>query len=125
MSYVAIWTDKNHAKIFEFVATGTKGHEYKQKTHERHSHSHDDQHSEQEEKKFFKELSTQLQGATEILILGPGVAKSQFSHFLEEHSAHDLFPKVVGVEALEEVRDTAVIEFAKKYFTVHHEFWNV
>jgi stalled ribosome rescue protein Dom34 len=124
MSYIVIWTDKLHAKIYDFTAAGVTGHSFKTKTHESHTHTHDSNHSEEEQHKFFKELMLNLKDATELLILGPGVGKSQFAHYLEAHSKHDLFPKIVGIEALEHVTDSAVIEYARKYFTVHHEFWH-
>lgn len=125
MSYFVIFTDKLHAKTYEFTPTGIKGHHFEKKTHESHSHAHESHHEHDELNKFFKEIASHLQGATEILILGPGVGKNQFSHYLESHHAHNLFPKVVGVETVDEIDDTKVIAFARKYFTVHHEFWNV
>jgi stalled ribosome rescue protein Dom34 len=125
MSYFVIFTDKLHAKTYEFTSAGVKGHRFEKKTHESHSHAHDAHHQHDEQNKFFKEVAANLQSATEILIIGPGVGKNQFAHYLETHHAHDIFPKVVGVEAVEELDDNKVIAYARKYFTVHHEFWNV
>jgi stalled ribosome rescue protein Dom34 len=125
MSYFVIWTDKQHSKTFEFTSAGVKGHHFVKKTHEGHTHTHDAHHAHDDQNKYFKELASQIHHAKEILILGSGVGKNQFAHYLETHHPHDLFPKVVGVETLEEITDPQIMAFAKKYFTVHHDFWHV
>ncbi len=125
MSYVVVWTDKLHSRTFSFTAAGVQGHHFEKRSHEKHPHANDTRAAHDEQNRFFSELAAGLKEATELLIVGPGVGKNQFANYLEVHSPHDLFKKVVGIEPLDDVTDPQIVAFAKKYFRVNHDFWTV
>lgn len=63
-----------------------------------------------------------LQGASEILIVGPGQARHALSIYLEEH-APNLALRVIGVEAMDRGSDTNLHAFARHFFVRADRMW--
>ena len=68
-----------------------------------------------EDQDYYHRVVLALQGATEILIVGPAQAKLQL---LKHIHAHDpaLVSKVVGVETVDHPSDGQLVDYARKYF---------
>lgn len=118
MNPYVVWMDHEQAKFFELAPGGV------QKSHlERSKNLH---HTSNEEKnkgmeKFFHELAQYLdKRAKEILLMGPGTAKEQFVHHLNDHHHGALAQKVVGVCASDHPTDNQILKEARKFF-VHYD----
>ena len=51
----------------------------------------------------------------EILVVGPSTAKLGLIRYLHKH-AHELEPRVVGVESVDHPTDGQLVAYARKYF---------
>ncbi len=120
MAFV-VWLDSSEAEIFHLNASGTKKEHLKKHTHE-HSTSHGDAREDQQNEHFFHEIAGKLAGAKEILIMGPGLAKTHLKSHLEKHHHAALAQKVVGVETSERVTENQVLEHARKFFKSYDTF---
>jgi stalled ribosome rescue protein Dom34 len=121
MSACVLWIDKENAKIFKL---NNKGVDKKEMKH--HDvppfGAHHDNHKHNAEEKFYHEVATAIGHVDELLIMGPGVAKTHFKNHLEKHNHKELLNKVVGVEALELMTDNQVLEASRKFFKKSHLF---
>jgi len=72
-------------------------------------HAVDDHH-------FFDEIAESLVGIHEVLIAGPGSAKTAFEAYLGDRYAN-LAGRVVGVETLDHPTDAELLAHARKSFT--------
>lgn len=68
-----------------------------------------------EDKDFFHGIATALDGAGEVLVVGPGSAKLELIRYLHRHDAA-LEAKLVGVETVDHPTDGQIIAYARKYF---------
>lgn len=116
--HVAVWVDHAEAHIMHINPENVE----KSIVHSPHSHQHlhhkrgavgsghavEDQH-------YYHSIVTALQGAPEILIVGPGQAKL---NLLKHIQAHDpaIANKVVGLETVDHPSDKQLISYARKYF---------
>jgi stalled ribosome rescue protein Dom34 len=64
---------------------------------------------------FFHQLAHTLEGADEVLVLGPSTAKLQFIQHVHKHE-HALAPKIVGVETVDHPTDPQIVAYARRYF---------
>jgi stalled ribosome rescue protein Dom34 len=64
---------------------------------------------------FFGEVTAMLQGADEILIVGPSSAKLDFIRHLHQHD-RALESKVLGVETLDHPTDGQMVAYVRHYF---------
>jgi stalled ribosome rescue protein Dom34 len=116
--HVAVWLDHKEARVFHVAADGSD--ELTVRAPASHIHRHpkgpegykehpDDAH------RFFREVVAALEGADEVLVVGPGTAKLQFIKHVHQH-AHALVPKIVGVETLDHPTDPQLVAYVKSYF---------
>ncbi len=120
MSSYVVWMDTSHAKLFCLKAEGLVTEQVKSHTHEHHGFNPRDEHRDHE--KFYHEVAGKLATATEILLVGPGVAKDQFMHHLKNHHHAGIAAKVLAVESMDHPTDGQVIDHAKRFFKHAHLF---
>ena len=105
--------DKHEAKIFVFKPSGVEAHHLKA-----HGGTHAGGHGKEHDlHKFFHELTAELNRvrATELFLMGPGVAKEQFKHELE--SKHPQLGKtIVGSESTDHLSDAQLKDHAHAFF---------
>jgi stalled ribosome rescue protein Dom34 len=113
----ATWLDHHEARVFHVAAAG-----FEESTihaplkHIRHpKHAQGLKAHENDNHDFFRELARALDGAGEVLVLGPSTAKLQFIRFLHAHEPA-LESKVVGVETVDHPTDPQIAAYAKQYF---------
>jgi stalled ribosome rescue protein Dom34 len=107
MGYVVCWLDSHDAKIFNFSADQVAKTELHIKK-EDHGVDH-----------FYHRVAEALKPAFEILVVGPGTAKTQFMHHVQEHAVHaPLTKKIKGVENMDHPTDNQIVAHARKFF--HH-----
>ena len=115
MSSYVVWIDSVHAKIFNFTEQGVKHSEIRQHLHDHHTHNKHDVRNEASGK-FFHDLATAVNSASELLVVGPGLTKDHFKAHLLDHHHNNLAHKLVGLEPMDHPTDNQIVEFARKYF---------
>ncbi len=68
-----------------------------------------------EDKQYYQAIANALQGAEEILVVGPAQAKLQLIKHLHIHDSQ-IGNKVVGVESIDHPTDAQLVAYARKYF---------
>lgn len=121
MSYVhaIVWLDHREARIISF-SFGTSNelavhaHSPKRQIHHKagsigSGHAADDH-------RFFDEIAQLIVGVHEVLIVGPGNAKTAFETYIEDRYAN-LAKRVVGLETLDHPTDAELLAHARRSFT--------
>ena len=121
MANYVVWIDLEHTKIFELHAT--KVEETKLNRREIHHHTgfEKGQNAHKNSEKFFHQVAEHLAGAHQILLVGPGNAKTHFKEHLEQHD-RQLEKKVVGVETVDHPTDGQIVALGKRFFRAHLPF---
>ncbi|MBS1982640.1 MAG: hypothetical protein JST16_00595 [Bdellovibrionales bacterium] len=117
MTAFVLWIDSEHAKIFQFTPAGVETHAMKRAEPDHHTHASAEKHNSEH---FFHQVADKLKAATELLIVGPGLAKSHFKTHLEQHHHQALAKKVLGVEAMDHPTDAQIMAAGRKFFTKAH-----
>ena len=117
--HAIVWLDHREARIvsFSFGASSefqVHSHSPERRIHHKagsvgNGHAADDHH-------FFDEIAESLVGIREVLIAGPGNAKTAFKTYIVERYV-DLANRVVGVETLDHPTDAELLAHARKSFT--------
>ena len=68
-----------------------------------------------EDKVYYHDIVEALQGAQEILVVGPAQAKLQLIKHMHAHD-HSTAEKVIGVETIDHPSDGQLVAYARKYF---------
>jgi stalled ribosome rescue protein Dom34 len=117
-THAAVWIDHEQAKVFVLTREGADK-EWKVHPHDRHVHVHtkagkgDAGHVHDES--YLHSVADAIKNADEILIAGPGTAKSELMHHLQRHDPQ-VGKKVVAVEALDHPSDAQIAAIARKFF---------
>ena len=119
MAACILFIDSDHAKFFnlnpgKIESTELKKHEVK--------HHTGSEKNEEHEHHFFHEVATHLKGVSELLIVGPGLAKNKFKTHLETHHHHDVAKSVVGMETIDHPTDPQIVAVGKKFFKTYDQF---
>ncbi len=123
MSYMVLWLDHSHAKIFNFKSEEPEVSDCPNRHHTNH---HNTRHQENEKaeqlKKFYHDVHDQILAAKELLIVGPGFAKNEFKTYLETHHAKGLSRSIIGLETMDKATDGEIKNIAKKFFHKYNLF---
>jgi len=115
---IAVWIDHKEARIFAVHVDKIDEEVVLAPHHIHHTHIRDAQsvkgHPE-DDKRFFREVASSLEGAEQVLVVGPSTAKLDFLRYIEKHD-HARGPKVVGVETVDHPTDKQLAAYAKTYF---------
>ncbi|MCK6598901.1 MAG: hypothetical protein L6Q37_11090 [Bdellovibrionaceae bacterium] len=121
MAASVVWIDTEHAKIFKISSDKVEKKEVK--LHGKsHSNNNQEAHKDHQELQFFKEVAESIGHVEELLVFGPGMAKTHFRTFLEKNHKNDLYKYLVGVEPLDSVTDNQILEASRKFFKKFHQF---
>jgi stalled ribosome rescue protein Dom34 len=119
--HVLVWLDHHEAHIFDIQPDAFS--ESTLRAPARHLRRHPKGASEakahpEDAKHFFDELAKALllQGAEEVLVVGPGTAKLHFLKHVHQHQ-QALASKIFGVETVDHPTDKQLVAYAKHYFT--------
>jgi len=115
---IAVWIDHKEARIFAVHVDRVDEEVVLAPHHIHHTHIRDAQsvkgHPE-DDKRFYREVASSLEGAEQVLVVGPSTAKLDFLRYIEKHD-HAQGPKVVGVETVDHPTDKQLAAYAKSYF---------
>jgi hypothetical protein len=116
--HVAVWLDQHEARVFHVSPEGFD----ESTVHSPHKHVHRHPRGPEgykehpdNERRFFHEVARALDGAEEVLILGPSKAKLHFIRYAEGHDA-TLYAHIIGVETVDHPTDPQLAAHAKQYF---------
>ncbi len=109
MSSLLLWIDSEHAKIFSFLPEGLQKQEMKCTEPDKSEH-------------FFHQVAEHLTPAKEIIIVGPGLAKSHFKTHLEKHHHGNIAKNVVAIESMDHPTDPQIEAAGRKFFKHLHLF---
>jgi len=119
-----VWMDGRQAECYALHPNGAFEHrEVIKHDFDHHTHSHrDDKHPPEA---YYKSLMQALHGAEEILLIGPGLPKEHFKHYVSQHSGHDLAKHIVGMESAERLTENQIKALAIQAFKRLHPHFPV
>lgn len=114
-SVSVVWIDREQAKVFQISQEKMERKSIRAKHVEHHTHSIEEIDRARFARAFFTEVAKDLEGASSILILGPGLAKHQFQTHLVEH--HPMLAKrIAGCETVDHPTDAQIAAMAQTFF---------
>ena len=119
MSSLLLWIDSEHAKIFRFSPEGMQKQEMKRAEPDHHTHPHKEDHNSEH---FFHQVAESLKSAKEIIIAGPGLAKTHFKTHLEKHHHGNIAKNVIAMETMDHLTDPQIEATGRKFFKHAHLF---
>lgn len=120
MSYqhAVVWVDHQHATVIDFNVDDKQVVTIASETGQRKLHRRSGipgSGKAAPDHVFYDEVALALGSAREVLIVGPGNAKTEFHRDLQgRHSA--IATRVVGIESVDHPSDGELLAYAKKYF---------
>ncbi len=116
---VAIWIDHKQARVFR-IATDASDETTilapLNSIHHKHPKGPEGVKEHPEDaKRFFHDVDRSVQGAQEILLVGPSTAKFEFLRYLHLHDPV-IERGIVGVETVDHPSDGQLIAYAREYF---------
>ncbi|HYX33400.1 MAG TPA: hypothetical protein VE954_09825 [Oligoflexus sp.] len=121
MDYI-VWLDSEKAQIFGLNTTGIEKSNVKKSGIDHHSHDKKDHTNDSHLEHFYRDVATKINDAVQLLIMGPGVAKSHFKNYLESHHASGLSKKVIGIENSDHPTDNQILATARGFFKTYELF---
>ena len=119
-SHVVVWIDHREARVIDFTPDDhrivTVPHEGMPKKLHRKANPDDGLNGDSpEDPKYYDDVVATLRSAREILITGPGMAKTAFRKHLDKR--HPQVAKcVVGTESSDHPSNSELLSYARKYF---------
>ena len=114
MANYVVWMDGEKATVYDLKPGKIDSTHVEKAVHKHHTSSDANKHKGEDH--YFHEIALKLSGAKEILIVGPGQAKVQFKHHLENHHHANLAKAVVGVETVDHPTENQILATARKFF---------
>ena len=115
--HVAVWIDHQEAKIYHVDAKDIGA--TKVEAANRHVHRHPSVTAEHNHpadmQNFLGDVVRALEGAEEILIVGPAKAKLELIKYVHKHHPA-IEPKIIGVETVDHPSDGQLVAHARRYF---------
>lgn len=115
-----VWVDHHEARLLSFNLDASESHLVKASHGHEHLHHHAGAASDGragEDKAFFEAIAKALTPAGEVILCGPGNAKTQLKHYLEKHHAA-LDKKIVKVETLDHPSEGQLLAHGRKAFAL-------
>lgn len=106
--HAVVWTDHREARVFHFSADAAE------KLTLRAHHTRRADHADE---RFLHDVATAIADAGEILVTGPGGAKTELVKHIARHDPH-LLARVAGVESSDHPSDAQIVAHARHYFRV-------
>jgi len=124
--HAVVWLDHRDARIASFSVGRTGAAEIHSHSPDRHIHrkagSIASGHAP-DDHDFFDDIAAALVGTREVLIAGPGNAKTAFESYIKDK--HPLLAgRVVGVEAMDHPTDGELLASARKSFAAIDQLGN-
>lgn len=118
MSYnhVIIWVDHKEAHVIHFDSESTQTEIVRTRSnHLHHKRGSVGNGNAGGNLDYLREVADAVLNDNEILVVGPGSAKTELMDYVKTHN-HQIAKKIVGVETVDHPTDGQLLAFAKKYF---------
>jgi stalled ribosome rescue protein Dom34 len=116
--HAVVWLDHAEAKIFPFNAEDFEKRQVLPAEPHRHLHHKagavGSGHA-QVDKHFFESVAAALSDSVEILVVGPGSAKTEFAAYAKE-KAPALAKRIVAVQSADHPSDRQIVAHARTFF---------
>lgn len=120
LRHTVLWLDHQEARLF-----GVEEGKLDEKTiHAPHRHLHRhpkgapaERNHPDDVQHFYRDVAQNLEGAEQILVLGPSTAKVEFFRFAHKH-APAVEKNIVGLETVDHPTDGQIVAYAKRYFGI-------
>lgn len=116
--HAVIWIDHHEAKIFHFNATDVESQTLpsnKPSMHIHHRANTTGSGHEALDDSFLHDIVTAVASSGEIMIVGPGNAKTELMKHIAKHDPQ-LKAKILGVETVDHPSDGQIVAYARKFF---------
>ncbi len=116
--HAVIWIDHHEAKIFNFNATDVGHQTLRPETPAMHIHHKANtigSGHETLDSSFLHAVASAVESVEEILIIGPGNAKTELVKHITQHD-QILKEKIRGVETVDHPTDGQIVAYARKFF---------
>lgn len=115
VQHAVIWIDHHEARLFRLAPDGAQ----KVKIHGGGQHFHRSQDSlgsrQERDRIYYGAIAEAMGDIPEILLLGPGLARSEFQAWLQEHQPARC-KHVLDNQACDDVGDAALLEKGRHFF---------
>ena len=122
MAQYVVWLDSVKAQIFNLTPEGVVKTHLEKTEVDHHTHSKKDVEVDTGTEHFFHGLCAKFADAEEILLLGPGLAKTHFKTYLEKHQPSGLAKKIIGIENSDHPTDNQILAEARRFFKTYNLF---
>jgi stalled ribosome rescue protein Dom34 len=116
--HAVVWLDHREAKVIGYSLDDSEVVEVHSEREDRRIHRHAgtmDSGKSADDHRFFDEIAAQLAGVREILIVGPGNAKTAFVKHLERRHAA-IAKHVLAVETVDHPSAGQLLDHARRFF---------
>jgi stalled ribosome rescue protein Dom34 len=116
--HAVVWLDHAQAKIFHVGLTGSDEvtlHPHLPTKHLHHKANSTGSGHAGPDKTFLEQVTSSLNDAGEILIIGPAGAKTELAKFIHAHHP-EIGKRIVAVEAADHPTDGQIVAYAKQHF---------
>jgi stalled ribosome rescue protein Dom34 len=113
--HAIVFLDHHHARVFHLDGTTRSGLTLKEASRRETDHRHHGDGKKPSHDAFFHAVAESLKGANEILVVGPGTAKNEFKHHVEQHDAA-VDQHIVAVEAADHPSEAQLLALARRRF---------
>jgi stalled ribosome rescue protein Dom34 len=117
--HAVVWIDHQKATVWQFTSTeqtSTHVHSHEQNRHVHNRKSTHGGHKSPADRHFFDDAAQALEGAHEILLIGPAQTKQEFATYLRDKHPQ-LGRAIVAVESADHPTDAEVLAYARRHFT--------
>ena len=118
--HAVVWIDHQKATAWHFTSTEQEETRVHAKDQHERVHSRKSTHGGHKsaaDPHFFDDVAKALDGAHEILVIGPALTKQQFAAYLRDKHPQ-LGKSIVAVENADHPTDAQVLAFARKHFVM-------
>ncbi len=107
--HALVWMDHSQAHVLMFDREHVEAQRIKSRSHHKHPGKSEDHTA------FFQAIAQALQGTHEVLLTGPGAARTEFRKWCDQHSA-SIAHTIVDSVAADHPTDHQLVAMAKQYF---------
>jgi hypothetical protein len=117
-SHAVVWIDHAEAKLLSFDANDVQQatvHPANPHVHVHHKAGVTGPGKSGPDAKFLGDVANSMRAFRELLIVGPGSAKTELAEFVRAHD-RALADKIVGIETVDHPTSGQIVAYARKYF---------
>ena len=116
--HAIVWLDHVEAVVISYTERESREETVRSELPPRRAHSDPGQSGSghvRDDVEFFKEVVRLIGDVPEVLVVGPGLAKTSFERYVRKHHVL-LASHIVGVETVDHPTGGQILKFGKQYF---------